>query len=100
MTTKRLTRSRDDKWIAGVCAGLANYFEIDPTLVRLGFGLLLLVGAGSPVLLYLVLWVVMPVEGSPRAMRQQMDADVDAMAEKAHEVNQAVQETISGEKKL
>jgi phage shock protein C len=98
MTTKRLMRSRDDKLIAGVCAGLAHYFEVDPTLMRLGFVLLLLMGAGSPLLVYLLLWLVMPMEGSPRAMRQPMEANVNDMAEKAQQVSQAVQETISEEK--
>jgi len=60
MTTKRLYRSRNDQMLAGVCSGIAEYFSLDPTLVRLGFVGLLLVGAGSPVLAYFVLWCVMP----------------------------------------
>jgi len=48
--------------IGGVCAGLANYFVLDPTLVRLIFVLMLLFG-GHGLLIYLILWVVMPLEG-------------------------------------
>lgn len=61
-TTKRLYRSRFDRMIGGVCGGLANYFDIDPTLVRLAFVALLIFGVGSPGLVYLILWIVMPEE--------------------------------------
>ncbi|MEZ4621016.1 MAG: PspC domain-containing protein [Caldilineaceae bacterium] len=60
MTTKRLYRSHDDKMVGGVCAGVAEYFEIDPTLVRLVFAALALLGVGSPVLVYLLLWAIVP----------------------------------------
>ena len=58
---KRLYRSLKDRMIAGVCGGLANYFEIDPTWMRLIFILFLLLG-GSAFLVYLVMWVVVPLE--------------------------------------
>lgn len=45
--------------IAGVCGGLAQYFNLDPTWVRLGFLLLLLMG-GSALLIYLVMWLIVP----------------------------------------
>ena len=57
----QFTRSRDDKMIAGVCGGLARYFNIDTTIVRLRFVLAVLLGGASP-LIYLVLWLVMPEE--------------------------------------
>lgn len=57
---KRLTRSRN-KQLAGVCAGLAEYFELDPTLVRIAFLLLSICSAAFPgLLVYLVCWLVMP----------------------------------------
>lgn len=56
---KRLTRNPNDKIIAGVASGLADYFNIDPTIVRLLFVLLLLPGGISP-LIYVVFWIVMP----------------------------------------
>jgi phage shock protein PspC (stress-responsive transcriptional regulator) len=59
--TKRLYRIRDGRVVAGVCAGLAAYFGVDPTLVRLAFALLTLFG-GLGVLLYLGAWVVIPDE--------------------------------------
>ncbi len=60
-TGKRLTRSRSDYMLGGVCAGLGHYFGIDPTIVRLIF-VLLAISGGSGVLLYLVLWIVIPRE--------------------------------------
>jgi len=60
-TDRKLTRSRTDFMLGGVCAGLGHYFSIDPTLVRLIF-VLLTVAGGSGVLLYFVLWIVMPRE--------------------------------------
>jgi phage shock protein C len=56
---KRLARSMNDKMVAGVAAGLADYMNLDPTIVRLLFVLLALAG-GPGILIYLILWVVMP----------------------------------------
>lgn len=59
--SKRLTRSRDDQIIAGVCGGIAKYFDIDSTIVRLVF-LLIAMAGGSGVLLYIILMLIMPEE--------------------------------------
>lgn len=56
---KKLYRSKNQRMIAGVCGGLAEYFNIDPTWVRLFFILLLFVG-GSALLVYLILWLIVP----------------------------------------
>jgi phage shock protein C len=61
---KRLQRSRDEKMIGGVCGGLAEYFRLDPTLVRLLLVVVTLFG-GAGILLYVVLWVVMPLAPPP-----------------------------------
>ncbi len=58
-TEKKLYRNPDDKKIAGVCSGLGAYFNIDPTLIRIIF-IILLFGYGSAVLPYIILWIVMP----------------------------------------
>jgi phage shock protein C len=58
MDGRKLTRSETDKRLAGVCGGLAEYFGIDPVLVRIVFVILAVMGPG--VLLYIVLWIVMP----------------------------------------
>jgi phage shock protein C len=57
---KRLTRSSTDKKIAGICGGLAEYFDIDPTLIRVLWLLLVLCG-GTGVLAYLILWIALPI---------------------------------------
>jgi len=59
--SKRLYRSSLDKQLGGVCGGLAEYFELDPSIVRIGAILLLFV-AGTGFLAYLVAWLVIPLD--------------------------------------
>ena len=56
---RRLYRDADRAVLGGVCAGLANYFDMDPVVVRVIFAFLL-VFAGGGLVAYLVLWIVMP----------------------------------------
>jgi len=56
---KRLYRSRDDRMVAGVCAGLADYIGVDPTIVRLLFVLGLFVG-GATFWAYLIMMLIVP----------------------------------------
>ncbi len=56
---KRLFRDPDNKYIGGVCGGLGAYFQIDATLIRIIFLLTLFLGGGG-LILYLVLWIVVP----------------------------------------
>ena len=58
---KKLYRSRTDKMLGGVCGGLAKYFNIDPTWVRLGFILMIFL-AGITLLVYLIMWLIVPEE--------------------------------------
>lgn len=58
---KRLYRIEEGKKLAGVCGGLAEYFEIDPTLVRLGWALVSLF-AGTGIVAYVVAAIVMPAK--------------------------------------
>ena len=58
---KRLYKSRTDKKIDGVCAGIANYFNLDPTLVRIALVLFCLLG-GSGILAYIICALVIPRE--------------------------------------
>jgi len=57
---KRLYRSNKNRMIAGVCGGLAEYFNIDPTIVRLIWVLLTLMSVGAGVLAYIIAWIVIP----------------------------------------
>lgn len=61
-TPKKLTRSNDGM-IAGVCAGIAEYFGWDSTLVRIGYILLSVFTVFSGVIAYLILWIVIPKKG-------------------------------------
>jgi phage shock protein C len=61
METHKLTRSSNEKMIAGVCGGLAEYLAVDPTIVRLIFVVLALIGLHG-LLLYLIMWLLMPLK--------------------------------------
>jgi phage shock protein C len=57
---KRLARSRDDRWVSGVCGGVANYLGVDASLVRLVVVLGTIFGFGSLFVAYIVAWILMP----------------------------------------
>ncbi len=82
-STPRLMRSRSEKVIAGVAGGIASYLAIDPVLVRLAFIALAFTGAG--ILLYPILWVIMPVEGSDSAVPSQAFDEMRAQFDRAGE---------------
>lgn len=58
---KKLYRSTRNKMIGGVCGGIAEYFEVDPTLIRLAFVLIVFAG-GAGILAYIIMWIVVPTE--------------------------------------
>lgn len=60
---RRLVRPMSGRMIAGVCAGIARYLNVDPTLVRL-LWVLLGLHFGNGILLYLLAWIIMPDEAS------------------------------------
>jgi phage shock protein C len=64
---KRLMRSSRDKKIGGVCAGLADYFDLDPTLVRIVW-LLAVFFAGTGFLVYIILWIALPLAPAAPAL--------------------------------
>ena len=88
--TKRLARSQSDLMIGGVCGGLGKYFAIDPTLVRLVFVLLTLAG-GSGVLVYFILWIVMPREDAPNV---QTNMDSQEFSRRANQMGQEMQQIV------
>ena len=57
---KQLMRSGRDKKIAGVCAGVAHYFDMDPTIVRVIWGVLAF-GYGAGIVACIILWIIAPV---------------------------------------
>lgn len=60
--TKKLYKSRTNIKLDGVCAGLADFFDKDPTLIRIAWLLLLLAGAGTPFILYIICAIIIPRE--------------------------------------
>ncbi len=66
---KQLTRSTDDRWIAGVCGGLSEYFGIDSTLMRIIFVLVTLIFSFviGGLIIYAILWILMPEAKNPAA---------------------------------
>ncbi len=65
--SKQLIRPREGRMVAGVCAGLGDYFGLDANLVRLIFAVVSIFG-GAGVLVYLVAWLVVPEEGERRSI--------------------------------
>jgi phage shock protein PspC (stress-responsive transcriptional regulator) len=68
---ERLHRSRRNRMVAGVASGLADYFDVDPTLVRIGFVVLTLMG-GLAVPLYVAGWLLIPEEGAELSMAEDL----------------------------
>jgi phage shock protein C len=68
---KQLVRSREGRIVAGVCAGLAVYFGLDANIVRLIFAGLTVFG-GVGVLLYVVAWLIVPEEGEPSSIAENL----------------------------
>lgn len=80
---KRLTRSMTNKVVAGVCGGLGEYFNIDPVILRILFVAMVLWG-GSGVLLYIVMWLVIPEAGKEsEPMDKRMETASHEMKDKA-----------------
>jgi len=92
----KLYRSRTNAVLGGVCAGLGEYLGIDPILVRLFFVLLTL-GNGIGVLIYLVLWVVIPPHGQPEgaSMGENVQAGADEIGERARTMAGELREAVT-----
>jgi phage shock protein C len=61
--TKTLVRSRDNRMVAGVCGGLAEYFGVDLTLIRVLVAVIALMTGGAGALAYLAAWLIIPEQG-------------------------------------
>jgi phage shock protein C len=81
MAQGRLTRSETDKRIAGVAGGIAEYFDVDPTLVRIGFVIAAFMGFG--ILAYIVLAIVVP-KGQPGAVGARQASSAVRIAEERY----------------
>ncbi len=84
MSKKRLYRSKKDRMIAGVCGGIAEYFDIDPTLVRIIAVLTIFIN-GIGLIAYLIAWIVIP-----QNPEQSSKEEKGKLREKAEEVAQNI----------
>lgn len=92
----KLARSRTDRMVSGVCGGLAVYLGIEAIWIRLFF-VLMAMANGFGLLVYLILWLIMPETGSEDATTQQtVESNVQEMAGKAQELAQGVGEAVRG----
>lgn len=62
MNTQKKLRRSHDKMLGGVCSGIAEYFDMDPTIVRIVYALLTIFTAFSGILVYIILWIAIPEE--------------------------------------
>jgi phage shock protein PspC (stress-responsive transcriptional regulator) len=68
--TKVLVRSQKGRMLAGVCAGVADYFDMDVTLVRVIVAVVSVITGGAGVLAYLAAWLIIPAEGEKTSVAQ------------------------------
>ena len=59
---KRLYKSTTNKMISGVCGGIAEYFDVDPTLIRLAAAAITLLGCGTTIIAYIVAAIIIPTQ--------------------------------------
>lgn len=94
MAIQKIYRTEEDQIIAGVAGGLGEYFQIDPTIFRLIFVFLLL-AEGSGLLLYAILWIVLPAKSDlEKSGEEVIKSNTKEMGEKAKKATAQVQEKI------
>jgi len=90
---KRLYRSRTDRVLWGVCGGLAKYFDIDPTIVRV-VAVLLIFADGLGILAYIIMAVIVPLEGSKvTTPREAVKENIEDMKASASQVGSEIRST-------
>lgn len=97
MAQKKLVRSQKNRVIGGVAGGVAEYFDIDPILVRLVFVLLTIFG-GSGVLLYIIAWIVIPEAGAPTSIEDRVEEIAKTVEDKAKQVASEFKDTTKSKK--
>ncbi len=86
---KQLTRSQRDRVIAGVAGGLGEYFDIDPTLIRMVFILITIFG-GSGVIIYLALWLIIPPYRQARFSENGLEGDIQKVRDKTMRIRNEI----------
>ena len=94
---KRLYRSRSDRMIWGVCGGLAKYFDMDPTIVRV-IAVLSIFVTGLGIIAYIIMAIVLPLENSKATEpKDTIKENVEEMKETASELGPEIRSTLAGE---
>lgn len=81
----RLFRSKTDRMFAGICGGLGEFFSVDSTLFRILFVLLTL-GGGAGIVLYIVLWILIPGEGESGVTSETIHNNIEDIKSRAHDL--------------
>jgi phage shock protein C len=92
MQAKRLERSSSDKALTGVAGGMADYLDVDPVLVRVGWVVLCFATAGIAFVAYIVMALVMPREGSDGGAQETVVENMEDLAEDASELGRRLGE--------
>lgn len=77
---KKLYRSKDDRWLGGVCGGIAKYFNVDSTIIRALF-ILLALAVGGGILVYIILWIIIPEEPDESVAAAPVEEPDEALSE-------------------
>ncbi len=94
---RRFYRSRNDRMIAGVCGGLANYLDVDPTIIRLVM-VLLVFANGIGILAYIIMAIIVPPEGSKRTqLKEMMRENVEEIKKTTSELGEKIRRTFGEE---
>lgn len=92
---KRLYRSRTDALLGGVCGGIGEHLGVDPTLVRVVFAVLAL-ASGVGILIYLLLWLIVPREGEPQSAPQEtVRSGASEIADRVRELGHAARSAVA-----
>ena len=94
MEPKKLYRSSTDVMVAGICGGIAEYFGIDSSLIRIGFVILML-NFGSGFLAYLILWFIIPKNGNKKV---EVEKVTEEIKDKAKTIVKKVKKEVKSKK--
>ncbi|GAA3980039.1 hypothetical protein GCM10023085_72900 [Actinomadura viridis] len=97
-TTKQLRRTREGRMIAGVCSGTGRYLGVDPNLLRLGLAVFTVFG-GAGIVLYAIAWLLIPEEGKPSSVAEDLFTKANAnpsVQEAVRKTKETISKTTSG----
>lgn len=105
MASGKLTRSESNKFFGGVCGGLGEFFDVDPTWIRILFVALAFISVGFMLLVYIALWLIVPASGAVEgeaALSENVEqvvettgAAIESGAEKASSLGEEVTDAVS-----